>query len=277
MTVTIFTAAYNRIHTLPKLYESIKHQTSNDFEWIIVDDGSTDGTSEYINQLLKNNALEDKKIKIVYFKQENGGKHRAFNKGIELADSELFFSVDSDDTISNDAVEKIIKYWNLYRDNKNILGLCFRRGDPETKQMLGSPFKKEVSFASPQKINYLWGKTCDKAEIFRTEIIKNNKFPTIDGEKFLSEAAWIFPIAKTPHKNMICLNEIIRYTKYYEDGLTRNWKEVMMKNPRGYIRYYKTLLTIPYSYLHPRFILGTIKQLIKLKMQIQNENKEIKG
>lgn len=102
--VSVFTPTYNRAYILPVLYESLKRQTCSDFEWIIVDDGSTDNTEELITSW----QMECNDFSIVYRKQKNGGKHTAINNGVTLAKYEWFFIVDSDDYLRNDAVEKSV-------------------------------------------------------------------------------------------------------------------------------------------------------------------------
>ena len=91
--ITVFTPAYNRAHTLEKLYRSLQRQTFHNFEWLIVDDGSTDGTAKLVN----NWQAEENPFPVRYVWQENGGKCRAINYGLELAAGELFFTVDADD------------------------------------------------------------------------------------------------------------------------------------------------------------------------------------
>ena len=94
MIITVFTPTYNRAHLLPRLYESLVKQTYRDFEWIIVDDGSSDNTAEVINEW-------DADFPIRFFRKENGGKHTSINLGVEKADGELFFIADSDDLMRN--------------------------------------------------------------------------------------------------------------------------------------------------------------------------------
>lgn len=100
--MTVFTPAYNRAHTLPRLYESLKNQTADGFEWIVINDGSTDGTEE----LLEKWSGEDNRFDFSYLTVENGGKPRAINRGVTMARGKYFFLVDSDDYLTPDAVEK---------------------------------------------------------------------------------------------------------------------------------------------------------------------------
>ncbi len=100
--ITIFTPTYNRAYSLPRLYESLKKQTYNNFEWVLVNDGSTDNTDEIVKPWLNDNV-----ITINYIKQENGGKHRAINKGVEVAKGDYFFIVDSDDFLPEKSLELV--------------------------------------------------------------------------------------------------------------------------------------------------------------------------
>ena len=101
--ITVFTPTYNRGYIIEKLYNSLVSQNYNEFEWLIVDDGSTDQTQELISNFITKGFID-----IRYFKQENGGKHRAINKGVKLAKGELFFIVDSDDYLSNNALDRVL-------------------------------------------------------------------------------------------------------------------------------------------------------------------------
>ena len=112
--ITVFTPTYNRAYILKNLYESLMRQTVQKFEWLIVDDGSTDETADLVATWQKEN-----KISIRYLKQRNGGKQRAHNKGVEECKTELFVCVDSDDYIAECSIESILKTWkNMINDDK---------------------------------------------------------------------------------------------------------------------------------------------------------------
>ena len=118
--VTIFTPTYNRIKELINLYESLKEQTNVNFKWIVVDDGSTDGTKEIMLKL-----KEQSQFDITYYYQNNSGKHIAHNKAVELCDTQYFICVDSDDILEKNAVDIIYK--SLYNLNKSLIGIIFPR------------------------------------------------------------------------------------------------------------------------------------------------------
>lgn len=117
MRITVFTPTFNRGYIIEKLYESLKNQTFKEFEWLVIDDGSNDNTEEIFDKINKNNDF----FKVRYYKKENGGKHRAINQGVELAEGELFFIVDSDDQLTSYALEYIDKWEKSIENKKNSL------------------------------------------------------------------------------------------------------------------------------------------------------------
>ena len=117
--ITIFTPTYNRDYIIINLYKSLLIQTLKDFEWLIIDDGSTDNT-----ELLVSSFIKDNKINIRYIKQQNGGKHRAINKALEEAKGELFFIVDSDDQLVDNAIERILYYFDQIKEDSSFAGVC---------------------------------------------------------------------------------------------------------------------------------------------------------
>lgn len=126
-TLTIFTPTYNRAHTLPVLYESLKSQTSRDFVWLIVDDGSTDATQELVESWI---ALAE--VPIRYFLTKNGGKARAHNFAVDRLDTELFLCVDSDDYLLPRAVSLLLERWTVLRADESLAGVIFLRGSDAT-------------------------------------------------------------------------------------------------------------------------------------------------
>ena len=184
--ISILTPTYNRAHTLPRLYKSLKQQTMKDFEWIIVDDGSTDNTKYIVEKWIKEINL----FNIIYIKQKNGGKHRALNKGIPHAKYDYIYIVDSDDYLTDDAVEKI-HLWISTIDNKSkFAGVSGLKGKITDKGMIiigQFPSKLEFIDATnlERKSKKLLG---DKAEVYRKDILLKYPFPEFEGEKFLTEA-----------------------------------------------------------------------------------------
>ena len=126
--ITVFTPTYNRAYIIETLYRSLQRQTYRDFEWLVVDDGSADNTKELFEAWQQ----EDNFFPIRYVKQENGGKCRAINYGLELAKGKLFFNVDSDDYLTEDAIEKLLSWEaGLPEDQK----FCANCGSPIVHQI----------------------------------------------------------------------------------------------------------------------------------------------
>jgi glycosyltransferase involved in cell wall biosynthesis len=226
MKVTILTAAYNRAHTLPKLYDSLLNQTSNNFEWLIVDDGSKDET-----ELLIQKYIEEKRIDIKYIKKENGGKHTAINTGVAHVSNEMTFIVDSDDYLSNDAVETIIEYYTKYKENKNLCGFSFLRANPTTKSVIGQKYKEDEFVENYIHCRINRNTQGDKAEVYYTEVLKKYPFPVYDKEIFLSEDVVWIEMAKT--YDTLYVNKSIYFCEYLEEGLTKTDKKIKFNSPLG--------------------------------------------
>ena len=234
--LTIFTPVYNRKDTLTRLYESLLRQTSQAFQWIVVDDGSSDGSGELILEFCKSAPFE-----IIYKYVQNGGKMRAINEGVKLSSGEFFLIVDSDDYISDNCVERILFYGEILP--KSMGGMIFRKVDMKSKKITGKPYPKSIIDSSPIEIVYNYGIDGDKAEVFRTELLRKNPFKVYEGEKFIPEAIiWV----KIGEKyKMRYIDEGIYYFEYLEDGYTRNFQKLMRNNPRGFKEYYKFMLSYP--------------------------------
>lgn len=221
--ITIFTPTYNRAYTLPKLYHSLQEQTCKDFEWLIVDDGSTDGTCNIIKD------WENPNFEVRYFRKENGGKHTAINEGLKLAKGELFFIVDSDDVLTPDAVETIIKDWDTVKD-KNLCGISYLRGYSET-EVIGDSHPRDHYIDNFINVRFNQGIGGDKAEVWVTEYMRQHKYPVFNGEKFFGES-WMW-IKLSRERDMLWVNKIIYITKYLEGGLSLSGRALRITCPLG--------------------------------------------
>ena len=201
-------------------------QNEKDFEWLIVDDGSTDETAHVVRKM-----RETAMFPIRYIYKENGGKHTALNVGIKAIESELTFIVDSDDTITPNAVETILRYHSRYKDNHNLCGYSFLRAFPDGK-INGSEFNPNEWIASYIEARINADDTmADKAEVFLTCCLKEFPFPEYPGEKFLGEdIVWVRMARKYM---MVHINKAIYIGNYLEDGLTKNRRLNNIKSPVG--------------------------------------------
>ena len=211
---------------LQSLWDSLQKQTVKDFEWLVVDDGSTDGTKNLITQLQENS---DFPIRYIY--KSNGGKHTALNVGIQTICSELTFIVDSDDCVTDDAVESILKTHQKYRSQNNICGYAFLRAFPDGK-VNGKKFDVDEKIGSYIDVRVNGDDTgADKAEVFKTHCLKEFPFPEYPNEKFLGEdLVWVRMARKY---QMVHINKAIYIGNYLEDGLTNNRRKHNIASPVG--------------------------------------------
>lgn len=226
MTITILTPTFNRGDRLQSLWDSLYKQTVKDFEWLVVDDGSTDTTKNLITQL-----QEKSDFPIRYIYKSNGGKHTALNAGIQTICSELIFIVDSDDYVTDDAVESILKIHKKYESNNKICGYAFLRAFPDG-EVNGKKFDKEEKIGSYIDVRVNGNDTgADKAEVFRTHCLKEFPFPEYPNEKFLGEdLVWIRMARKY---EMVHINKAIYVGNYLEGGLTNNRRKHNIASPVG--------------------------------------------
>lgn len=227
MELTILTPTYNRGYILNRLYESLLNQKNQNFEWLIIDDGSNDDTSRVVEAFIK-----DEKLKIRYIKQNNGGKHRALNTGIKNIETELVFIVDSDDYLLPDAISEVLKLHQVYAKDNNVCGYSFLRCFPDL-QINGSQFKSSPYLSDYVTCRMNEGIDGDKAEVYKTDILKKYPFLEVPNENFLFEDyVWIQMANsyKTVHVNIP-----IYVGDYLEDGLTKNIDKKKVSNPIGMI------------------------------------------
>lgn len=224
--ITILSPTFNRGGGLRSLWDSLQKQTVKDFEWLVVDDGSSDGTKDLITQL-----QEKSDFPIRYIYKSNGGKHTALNVGIQTICSELTFIVDSDDFVTDDAVESILKIHRKYGAQKNICGYAFLRAFPDGK-VNGKKFDANEKLGSYIEVRVNGDDTgADKAEVFKTHCLKEFPFPEYPNEKFLGEdLVWLRMARKY---EMVHINKTIYVGNYLEGGLTNNRRKHNIASPIG--------------------------------------------
>ena len=214
MLTTVFTPSYNRASYLKILFESLQGQTNKDFEWILVDDGSTDNTEEVAEEFKKQAIFP-----FFYFKKENGGKHTAINFGIKHAKGEMWFMVDSDDYLGTNAIQMINDYYPEIKYNDKMAGITFLRHHTNGKIVgtQNNPHKIVVDYCSYRNIYKIIG---DRVEIVKTNVMKEFPFPEYPGERHCPEGLIWNRIAKEYDSLYIANNEPVYYCEYLPDGLS---------------------------------------------------------
>ena len=182
MRITVFTPTYNRANLIGNLYKSLCMQTYKDFEWLIVDDGSTDETETIIKSY-----ISERKLSVNYIKQSNGGKHRAVNRGLKEARGELFFIVDSDDQLPPDSLKQVDFYYSSIENEPSIAGVCGMKAHFDGR-VVGVEYPFETMDISTLDFVYKYNHRGDKAEVIRTEVLRKFPFPDYEGEKYCAES-----------------------------------------------------------------------------------------
>lgn len=224
--ITVLTPAYNRGKLLEKLYESLCAQDCKDFEWLIVDDGSTDDTSERVEQM-----KQTADFPISYHRKENGGKHTALNYAYQFIKTPLTFIVDSDDSLTRDAISYVNEIYKRYKNESDLCGFSFLRGKPDGGYLSTSGVPQDGMKESyvDCRINRSIGG--DMAEVWYTRCLNEYPFPEFQGEKFLGEdIVWVRMSEKY---KMRFFNRVIYISDYLEDGLTHNRRKHNIKSPNG--------------------------------------------
>ncbi|WP_083917739.1 glycosyltransferase family 2 protein [Uliginosibacterium gangwonense] len=241
---TVFTPTFNRAHTLLRPYESLCAQSCRDFEWLIVDDGSTDGTAQLVAGW-----IAEGKLPIRYIQQPNGGKHTAFNHGVREARGELFVPLDSDDWCSPDALERFAFHWQKIpvAEREGFSGVSCLCHDEHGK-VVGSAFP-----ASPLDIKLFdllrcGGMVGEKWGCARTEVLREYPFPEFPDEKFVPEALVWNRIAC--HYKIRFINEALRVYADSGDGLVASILRIRMQSPRSAKLYYVEAARLPLGMKH---------------------------
>ena len=263
--ITVLTPTYNRSYILKNAYNSLLTQTNLNFEWVIVDDGSTDDTSF----LVKSWVEETKKFKIRYYKKTNGGKHRAVNYGISKSMGEYILILDSDDYLTPDAISFVLNHLDEVSD-ENFAGLSGLKGWDNENNVIGNQHP-DGSYIDATNIDRTKkGLMGDKAEVYKKEILLRYPFPEFEGENFLRESASWDRIALDGYK-IRWYNHVICICAYLEDGLTKNNSiETNLKNYQGFVHCSKLSIKtakFPYDFIK----IGQFEEVAKVKQKTKRE------
>jgi len=225
--LTVFTPTFNRADLLSRLYESLCRQTSKDFLWLVVDDGSTDGTKELVEKWKNENRIE---IKYVY--KENGGMHTGHNTAYSMIKTELNVCIDSDDWMPDDAVENILKKWNSITDKTKIAGIIGLDAD-ESGKIIGTKIPSELKMGSHYNLYKNYGVKGDKKLILRTDIVrKYPHYPEYSNEKLVPLGILYLIIGRD--YDYIYSNEIYCIVEYQQDGSSNTIFRQYLKSPKGF-------------------------------------------
>lgn len=240
--VTIVTPTYNRAELLPRVYESLVTQTEQTFQWLIIDDGSTDETETVIADLQKKHTAP---FKITYQKKSNGGKHSALNHSHSFIESDYVVVLDSDDYMQKNGVQHIMEAYNKVNATDRIGWIAFLRGisDDSSRDSL---YKKNGEVTN--YIQYMnEGRKGEACDVYLTEVFRAFPYPEIVGEKFVSESYLNIQAAVYGNYNMITLNQVIQIAEYLDEGLTSQGRRLQLKSPKGHAELWRHVAKPPFT------------------------------
>jgi len=226
---TVFTATYNRGHTLHRVYESLLAQTLQDFEWLIVDDGSTDDTEARVREMM----AEDR-MRIRYIKKANGGVHTAHNVAIKQARGELFLRLDSDDACVPHALETLLGQWlqipeSLRHGYSGVSCLSMR----PTGEVVGDAYPVDGWDSNYAILQSLRG---DKWGFHRLDVLREHRFPEFAGERFCPEGL-VWARLHDTYKTR-CFNTPLEICFISDDSITSSMTRTRYRSPKGTALYY---------------------------------------
>lgn len=235
--ITVFTPAYNRVGHLRKLYDTLLAQTFRDFEWVVVNDGSTDQTKELLHALKDENL-----IRMTVITQPNSGKQVAINTGVNAALGELFFIVDSDDWLPSDSLETIQYYWDSVKaENRQheFAGVSGNRIHSDGS-VNGGNVPYDVLDSDVFNYRHHLGIKGDKAEVYLTDILKQYPFPVYNGEKYCPESLVWYRIGE--NYKLRFFNKGIYIGDYLDGGITDRSRTIRANYPRYTAIAYKEMV-----------------------------------
>lgn len=234
-TLTVITTTYNRAYCLRQVYDSLVAQESDDFLWLVIDDGSDDGTNALIEELSNQGELE-----IRYLWKPNGGMHTARNLGYATVDTELNMIVDSDDWLAPDAISKIVEWWRCYSRpwHAGIIGLNV---SPIGK-VIGSGMPVGVTEATVGEFFGTLRASGDKKLVYRSDLTRLFPYPEYEGEKFFP-ASYKFRLIDRTHR-MLLLDEALCVVDYNDDSMSRHKIDQYFESPNGFVFHRRALLEL---------------------------------
>ena len=232
--ITVLTATYNRANLLPDLYKSLQEQTCKNFDWVIIDDGSSDGTKELVKEWIKKTI----DFEIRYFYVENGGKNRAINYGVKQICTPYTMIVDSDDYLPYDSLEYLSNKSKEIKDNKKLAGVAGLIGKED-----GSPLKRPEFYGLPYIITdnlnrRKFGLDSDASEVYKTSLLLSHPFNVWQGEKFVPEEI-VWDRMAIEGYSLKWFNKVTYIARYQDSGLTKDSLNLIKQNPMGYAMLFK--------------------------------------
>lgn len=262
---TVFTPCYNGEKTIHRVFKSMNNQTYSNWEWIIINDGSTDNSDRVIKKLISNSVFEEK---IYYIKQENLGKHLAWNKAVSMASGDFFVPADCDDEFISETLDFFNKKANELRNSSfcdsDLSGISVCCYDKVSGNLIGTPYPEDGIISHDIELVYKYHVRGEKWGCVRVDLLKKRPFPEIKGHFYNESYLW-FSFAKDGflkanfnkkvrayyfEQNSLINNRIYRFDSdleymrmSFELWKINNIGHIIFRySPKGYLNLYKYLI-----------------------------------
>lgn len=236
--ITVFTPTYNRAYSLGDVYESLCVQSMQNFEWVIVDDGSSDNTEELVQSW-----IDENRIAIRYAKKINGGKHTAINLGVEMALGEWFLIFDSDDKCTPNTIDSFYKFSQaLTSEELAEISTISVRSVTESGDNVGPVYTFRQKIVRSPSEQLALRSQAERWGINKTSLMRDNPFPVFPGERFVPES--LIWNRFSLHYSTLFVNEALRVFTPREDGLTASMLKIRVNSPNGTALVYKEMLML---------------------------------
>jgi glycosyltransferase involved in cell wall biosynthesis len=233
-TFTVFTPTHNRAHTLDRVYRSLEAQTFRSFEWLIVDDGSTDDTERRVRGW-----QQTANFPIIYVRQDNAGKHFAHNRAVQHARGQFFLTLDSDDGCEPFALERFKFHWDSIdpasRDQFSaVTALC----RDQHGNLIGDRFPRDPLDSDSVELVYRYKVGGEKWGFQRTDVLRQFPFPADQRRTYIPEGMVWNAIARRFKTRFT--NDVLRI--YYLEGASISRQVPPGAHARGLRLYSQTVL-----------------------------------
>lgn len=268
--ITVFTPTYNRASTLPNVFESLLGQTFKRFEWIVVDDGSSDNTDTLVKGF-----VDKADFNIIYLKQKNAGKHIAQNKAVDIAQGQLFLPLDSDDTITSNALETLWGAWeSIPKDERtNYSGVACHCKDQKGNR-IGSPWPSAPMISNDLEITFKYHVKGEKWGAIRSDIMRRFKNDNVKGH-FLDESTVWFRIAKYYKK--LYIDECLRIYEVRDDSVQKRNRSLDKENAESRLHASLIFINEFYEWFKKYDLAGLIKHCLKVVYYSSLQRKRLLG
>lgn len=222
--IYIVTPTYNRKLELTRLFNSLLRQTRSDFIWIVIDDGSDDGTKDMLNKMIVDNSPS---FQYIYIYQENSGKHIAYNTALDYMGGRGYHVVvDSDDFLSDQAIEYF--YEDTYKIHQDTIGVVYPKHEIGKKNKW---LEDNISYVDIPEIKFRYNLSIETTILLKNSILSKIRLKQFSQEKFLSEETFYYDISEIG--KFIPINRELYYFEYLDQGMTKNTFNLWKKNPKG--------------------------------------------